>query len=281
KTSWLEQLTNNAVVDNDENIYQKGNVAIGKTVDFIENATLDIAGSIAGGNPDQNEELGENSIAVGEGVIASGENSMAIGYKSEATEYGAFAGGGFQNDPSSPKQKGGEAIGKASFAFGRETKAEGSYSVAMGNGTVAEKNSSFAMGRLSYAQANYSFVMGQYLRAYNQGEAVFGRYNAFRSSYNHHKASWESEDPLFEIGNGRGASTNEANNALTILKNAWTGIGIIGSNNDAKPTEMLDIGENPDENAAYEDLHKVKVRDLPRTEGNASDKIVTVDSDGV
>jgi len=123
--------------------------------------------------------------------------------------------------------------------------------------------------------------MGQYLRAYNQGEAVFGRYNAFRSTSTHHKVSWKSEDPLFEIGNGSGAGPSKANNALTILKNAWTGIGIIGSNNDAKPTEMLDIGENPDENAAYEDLHKVKVRDLPRTEGNASDKIVTVDFDGV
>src|SRR5699024_642825 len=68
-----------------------------------------------------------------------------------------------------------------------------------------------------------------------------------------------------------------------ILKKGWTGIGIIGINNAAKPTEMLDIRENPDDNADYEDLHKVKIRDLPRTDGDPeNDKIVTVDeSNGI
>ncbi len=279
---WYKQETSDKATENTDDIYQKGNVAIGKTEDFIESATLDVAGSIAGGKPDQNEDLGENSIAVGDGVIASENNTMAIGYKSEATAYGAFAGGGFQNSPSDTEQVGGKASGRASFAYGRETEAEGDYSVAFGYKTKAQKIGSVVFGRTSYAQADYSFVSGRYTRARYSYETVFGRYNAFRSQSGQRISQWNEEDPLFEIGNGSGTSSDEANNALTILKNAWTGIGIIGGNNDAKPTEMLDIGGNPEENADYEDLHKVRVRDLPRTDGNInSNKIVTVDSEGI
>src|SRR5690625_2101493 len=282
ETSWLEQITDDPAIENDQNIYQEGNVAIGKTENCLD-ATLDVFGSISGGNP-ADGTFGENSIAVGDSVVASGNNSVAFGYGSEATAFGAFAGGGFQNSNSDPEQKGGLASGKGAFAFGRATKAEGNYSVAMGRETQAQKISSVALGFKSRAQGSYSFVMGNYLRAYSAYEAVFGQYNAFKSGSGS-LSSWNLEDPLFEIGNGTGFNGEDPNNALTILKKGWTGIGIIGINNAAKPTEMLDIGENPDDNAGYEDLHKVKIRDLPRTDGALAlptpDKIVTVDPDGV
>src|SRR5699024_2434546 len=60
------------------------------------------------------------------------------------------------------------------------------------------------------------------------------------------------------------------NNAFTVLVEGRTGIGIDGEENDAKPTEMLDIGKG-----------RVKIRDLPVTSGTNTQKIVVVDGDGV
>src|SRR5699024_10873859 len=120
--SWLEQLTNDPAILNNQNIYQEGNIAIGKTDDFL-NVPLDVFGSIRGGNP-ADGSFGENSIAVGDSVIASGNNSVAFGYQSEATSFGAFAGGGYKatipNSNNFSFSKGGKAFGKASFAFGNQ-----------------------------------------------------------------------------------------------------------------------------------------------------------------
>lgn len=283
---WQIQGTTDKATENDQNIYQEGRVAIGKTDGFNENVTLDVAGAIRGGDPDLSATIGENSFAIGKEVVAEGKYSMAMGYGSEAKAYGSFAGGGFQNTDDDLNRDGGIAEGQGSFAFGRGTKTNESYSVAFGYNTKAEKIASVALGRNNEAKGSYSFVMGRYLRANSAYNTVFGQYNAIKSgSTPNSKVGWEPEDPVFEIGNGTGFGLAEANNALTILKKGWMGVGIIGVNNDAKPTEMLDIGNNPDVNATYEELHKVKVRDLPRTEGDVvsttPDKIVTVNADGV
>lgn len=284
---WLEQQTDEVATDKQQNIYRQGNVAIGKDEDFI-NVPLDVSGAIRGGDLSDviTASIGENSIAVGKNVIASGKYSQAFGNKSEATAFGAFAGGGYQDNPNTTEQIGGQATGKGSFAFGRQTKAQGDYSVALGRETQAQKISSIAIGANSYAQGSYSFVMGRYLRSNSAHNAVFGRYNAIKSDATPNNVNqWNVEDPIFEIGNGSGFNGNEPNNALTILKKGFVGLGIIGVNNNAKPTQMLDVGGNPLSTATYAQLHKVRIRDLFRTSGNIEnntfDKIVTVNDEGI
>src|SRR5699024_2360541 len=79
---WLQQENGEKATANDQNIYQEGNVAIGKTDDFNAEVALDVKGAIRGGDPDLNESIGEQSFAVGEDVVASGNNSAAFGYQS-------------------------------------------------------------------------------------------------------------------------------------------------------------------------------------------------------
>lgn len=281
ETSWLEQITDDPAIDNDQNIYQDGNVAVGKTTGFLNDVALDVFGSIRGGDPDDGT-FGANSIAVGDGVIAEGDNSVAFGYQSEATAYGAFAGGGFQNSNNDPEQKGGKASGKGSFAFGRETEAIGNYSVAMGKDVKASRISSVAFGSNTKAYGNYSFASGYYTKA-GAFQTVIGRYNAFR---NDNIQDWNDIEPLFQVGNGTNSENVNRQNAMTILKDGKVGIGMLDDLNLEKPQEILDIGgyvkPNNENNYSQDSLHKVRVRDLSYTEGNtANDKIVTVNTEGV
>lgn len=281
ENSWLEQLTDVPATENDQDIYQMGNVAIGKDDIFISNASLDVLGSIAGGNPDQAETLGNNSIAVGDGVKATEDNSVAFGYQSEATAYGSFAGGGYTGtNPSTGNatfSKGGEASGKASFAFGNQTQAIGDYAVAMGRETQATKNGAVAMGRGTRAKGNYSLAMGEStyaigrysmtmgngVRAKTENEIVLGSYNNITLT-TEQPQTWDADHPLFVIGNGTG--TDDRNNAITILKKGWTGIGINGMTPTTKPTEMLDVGSG-----------RIRIRDLPDDDGDIEeDRIVVV-----
>lgn len=304
---WYSQDTGFPTTENQEDIYQMGHVAIGKDDDFIKVA-LDVYGSIRGGditesaawpiNIGQNSiavgknpiALQENSVAFGRDVVASGKNSQAFGAKSQAMAFGAFAGGGYQASANSAIESGGSARGKSSFAFGRQTdatgdhsvsfgrmtKALGEHSIAMGYKTIANNIAAVAFGSNNKAMGDYSFVMGRYAESYSSFNTVFGQYNAIHMG---EKQKWIGTDPIFEIGIGDGYFGTNPRNALTVLKNGRVGIGIKGVDSNAKPTEILDIGSSNEH--AYEKLHKVKIRDLPKTDGNHLDQIVTVDDSGV
>src|SRR5699024_4945176 len=81
--------------------------------------------------------------------------------------------------------------------------------------------------------------------------------------------------PILQIGIGTSPIAANRRNALTILKNGKVGLGNFATNNNVKPQEMLHIGTG--------DMlkHKVRIEDLPRTEGIIADSIVVVDSDGI
>ncbi|MEE4177055.1 MAG: hypothetical protein V2I46_06045 [Bacteroides sp.] len=125
-----------------------------------------------------------------------------------------------------------ENIGYFSTAFGQATIASGHVSTALGVNTIASGIFSFAVGAGSTASGNSSIAMGVEVNAVTRNETAIGSYttNYTPSSIN----DWVGTDRLFSIGNGLNESTRS--NALTILKNGNTGIGI------DNPENKLEVG---------------------------------------
>lgn len=294
-STWFDQETGEASININDKIYHLGPTAIGKD-ESQGGAMLDVFGAIRGGDP-ADVQLGENALAVGVEVEALGDYSTALGYNSRAIGFGSFAGGGYESGTDTfGSGIGGIAKGNGAFAFGYDvkadssyaiafgykTQAQGAYSLAVGRDTRAEKVASFAGGRNNRAKGRYSvalgqnnetqgdhsFTMGRFLNVKTRNEVAFGQYNNINLT-GVLPNTWDASHPLFVLGNGEDAGSR--NNALTILKNGYTGIGIDGSTAAAKPSEMLDIGKG-----------NVRIRELPDTDGDAvNDKIVVVDDQGV
>lgn len=239
-----------AATENNQEIYQMGAVAIGKNKVLSVNNTktmLDVEGAIRGGQMYANPSdlIGKNSIAVGKELTASGENSAAFGYKSKSEGAGAFSGGGATG------YTGGKATAENSFAFGRQAEASekyaiafgykpsasGRYSFAVGRESTASANSAIAMGRNTTASGNYATALGRNTIASTGYEMVVGRYNELTSGHN--SIGWNDADPLFQVGNG--SETEDAHNALTILKDGWVGIGYTQKSNAGNGLEILRV----------------------------------------
>lgn len=291
---WLIQETLTPSVSPDDPIYHTASVAVGKDK-AAEGVALDVQGAIRAGTLSV-ASVGDNSVGMGAEVSASGNYSAAFGFHSKATGEGSFAGGGFLPlDSLTHNRNGGIAEGNGSFAFGYEPKATGEHAVAFGFRTLAsdryafalgretraggnaavvfgrnvraDGNYSFAMGRNNDAIGSYSITMGRGLRAKTRSEIVFGTFNNLQISRSAPQ-TWDKEHPLFVIGNGTDYS--KRNNALTLLKSGFLGIGIIDSLSTAKPSEMFDVGSG-----------RVRVRELPQTLGAASDYFVVADKNGI
>ena len=112
------------------------------------------------------------------------------------------------------------ALGPAATAMGWETTASGNYSTAMGQSTEASSWNSTSMGQSTEASGVSSTSMGFQTLARAYASLSLGRYNDSIAGSN--PTTWVEADPLFIIGNG--TSTNNRKNAVTILKNAKTGI---------------------------------------------------------
>ncbi|MCD4681805.1 MAG: hypothetical protein K8R86_00870, partial [Bacteroidales bacterium] len=154
-----------------------------------------------------NANIGDYSVAMGFNTKATGSGSTAMGNNAKAT-------------------------GDYSTAMGYITYATGHYSTAMGNITNATGTVSTAMGYNATATGDYSTAMGYYTDAESSESVVMGRFNVGGGN----PTSWVETDPLFEIG--RGTSTSNPINALTVLKNGNVGIGI------ATPASRLDVQGN-------------------------------------
>lgn len=219
------------------------------------------AGYVYGGRWNK-DSIGNYSIALGLDTKAGGDVSLALGYYTTASGYVATAMGIATT-----------ATGFASMATGTSTSASGDYSTAMGNTTVASSNSSTAMGSSSVASGEYStamgftttasggsstatgavtqatvFVstamggstiasgdystaMGVITRAKAAGSLSIGAYNDVSDDPNPTVPS--VSDRIFQIGNGTYLVNS---NAITVLRNGNTGVGMID------PAFRLDVG---------------------------------------
>ncbi|WP_179007586.1 tail fiber domain-containing protein [Winogradskyella forsetii] len=112
------------------------------------------------------------------------------------------------------------AKGNFSVAMGRETKAIGLSSIAMGFGTLALGLNSTATGNSTNASGNNSTAMGNRTTASSFAETTLGSYN---TSYTPNSTtSWDGDDRLFVVGNGRGpliTGDPDRSDALIVLKN--------------------------------------------------------------
>ena len=170
------------------------------------------------------EIIGNASFTVGENCVASGANSFASGWISDATGMHSVAIGGQV-----------EASGFSSFASGGGTRAIGSYSHAFNQSTTAIGISSTTSGLHSVATGNFATAMG--LQSYARSYMCFvaGAYNDSIASSS--TDTWVTTDPLFIIGNG--TAIGGRNNAITVLKDARTGINI------SNPFTTLHVRKNP------------------------------------
>lgn len=175
---------------------------------------------------DHSKALGDYSTAMGQS-IALGAFSTAMGYTSKAsgshsTAMGFSAAGG--NYSTAMGQS--IALGDHSAAIGAGN-AAGFYSTAIGFSS-ASGESSTAIGNKTEASGNFSVAIGDNTTAKAGYETVLGRYNTNITPAS--ATGWVETDRLFTIGNGE--DHRDPSDAMVILKNGNTGIGI--SNPDAR-----------------------------------------------
>jgi hypothetical protein len=170
--------------------------------------------------------IGYYSFAAGFNAKANGYGAVAMGYQTKAASDFTTALGYVS-----------VASGAWSTAIGFQSKSKGLYSTAIGYGNDATGNfSATAIGFNNWAKGDASTSMGYRTRATgaiatSMGDSTVarayaslsvGRFNdsIIGSSLN----TWIATDPLLIVGNG--SSDAARSNALVILKNGNTGIGV-------------------------------------------------------
>ena len=179
--------------------------------------------SIAIGNT--NEATGSNASAIGIGNSASGENSLAMG---QTNQVSATVGVALGNDNKVTGSLGGVAIGQenqssgqASVGIGTKNRSAGNNSVALGqeNAPNGQASLAFGNGNTVVAAATSGIAIGTSLITSSQNATSMGRFNAIEDL-----TAPASQRQLFVVGNGGAAASR--NNALTILADGKTGIGV-------------------------------------------------------
>jgi hypothetical protein len=214
---------------------------------------------------------GDYAFAIGLGAKSSGNSSTAIGIQSNASGDAAMALGVASRAEGEKSMAivAGLATGRYSFASGLMSKAAGDYSVAIGRGitkfggvynlasgygsialgysrvygmnsigigiadvgtSTLDCNYGVAIGNSVHVNGVYAVAIGRTITANSYASFVIGNNNIISGN----TTSWVSTDPIFVIGNG----TTTPSNAMTVLKNGYTGIGV------ATPTQVLDVNGN-------------------------------------
>ncbi len=159
----------------------------------------------ASGNEWSKANIGNYSFASGFGSIAKGLAATAMGLGSDAS-------------------------GDYSTAIGTIVLASGFSSTAMGSNTTASNNYSTALGDRTNASGQGSVAMGVLTVAKSYGTVSLGVFNDDTDI----PGVLGSTDRIFQVGNGHPGSSRS--NALTILFNGNTGVGIVD------PAFRLDVG---------------------------------------
>jgi hypothetical protein len=159
-------------------------------------------GTVSGSGWDDGK-IGDHSFAFGDDATAPGEASAAFGFAAAATGEGSLAGG-------------------------KAATAAGAFSIAWGNGAVALQGHSVAVGEGALAQGERTVAVGTGTIGNSYSSFTIGRWNATAGD----KGTWNEEDPLFVVGNGKDGA-NRAN-ALVLGKDG--NLAISGN-----LTEMSDV----------------------------------------
>ena len=187
------------------------------------------------------------SLANGYVSTASGNYSIASGYFSLAAGTSSTAIG--SNDTAS---------GNNAIALGFKSVASGDNAVAIGYENIADNINAFAIGYRTRAKGPYSTAAGEGTYAKAWGGFSIGSYND--SSDAPVPFFKNNIDRIFQVGNGN--NNNSRTNALTILRNGNTGLGVIN------PTEKLEVNG------------RIKTTNLQVTNGAVNGYILSSDVNG-
>ncbi len=165
--------------------------------------------SFAGGS--QSSATDRASFAFGEAAEATGYQSIALGSTAKANGFNAISIG-----------SGTRALGIGAASMGYFATAPGTTAYSFGNNTIAAGSPSVAIGINAKAQFDNSMSIGYFTEASGSNSIVMGFYNDMNTA-----------GKLFEIGNGIASARS---NALTILQNGNTGIGVVN------PSFKLEVG---------------------------------------
>jgi hypothetical protein len=127
------------------------------------------------------------------------------------------------------------------IAIGNNNAATNFSSMAIGNDNTSGGSSSIVIGNGSATATDFSITLGNNVFSGSAYETVLGRWNVPSASFSN---NWNPTDRLFVIGNG--VSESNRSDALVILKNGNTGIGV------GNPSKKLSVGgaANIDDNNA-------------------------------
>jgi hypothetical protein len=115
------------------------------------------------------------------------------------------------------------ASGLLSTAFGGNGTAKGWYSFVAGVQNNASSVGGVALGYTNDARNMFSVAIGSNLLTRSVGSVTLGNQND-TSDVQNPEGSGQFTDRLFQLGNGFGATRS---NAITVLKNGYTGIGAL------------------------------------------------------
>ncbi|MFM9403823.1 hypothetical protein ACKLNQ_18150, partial [Myroides odoratimimus] len=265
---------NTFVIGNGSQVLKPGSFALG--IQNVVNAQKSFALGAQSSIGDKSESsfaLGiENKIVDGARLsyVLGRENTirkvggMALGANNEITGYYGLALG--QSN----------IVDFHSYVLGEFNKSPSSENYIIGTNNTAEGSNSTIIGKRNTSLNHNSSILGQWNISGSFGETVLGIANAVTNG----SVSDNQQNPkstIFQLGIGRtknvpseGVVIDYRKNAITVLRDGFTGIGIDGVEESAKPTQMLDIGKG-----------NVRVRDLVTSSGKITDKIVVADSEGV
>lgn len=206
------------------------------------------------------QATGTNAVAVGNNVDATGNSSVAMGYDAHATVSDAMAfgrgvtatAGGALGMGSNTHATGSHSVSAGSFsdatqlyssAYGAFSQALGSYSTAIGYAATVNASSGTAIGLLSTVNgirgvaigsdstvtARDSIAIGSGVESRSVNEISFGYYPTEYTP--EATTAVDPDDRLFTLGYG----TEDINrqDALTVLKNGNTAVGINNWEDDA------------------------------------------------
>jgi hypothetical protein len=172
------------------------------------------------------------SVALGPESNAYGGDAVALGRMASATNYSVAVGNAAGGAAMYSTSLGDESIagGEFSVALGAFASAGADYSVAIGSGNYTSGIASAAMGYSTQSSGFASTSVGRSTIAQGLNQFVIGSFNIAsgtpHSSWTEFNAgfpTWNPNDEIFIVGNG--VSDACRSNALTVKKNAATGIG--------------------------------------------------------
>lgn len=216
-----------------------------------------------------------SSTALGTATKSSGWASFANGNVSTASGDYSFASGNFSVASGTSSLSIGSndtASGNSAIALGTNSKANGLESVAIGNGSAAVGSNAIALGYYNIANADYSLALGFRTRAKGRYSTTSGEgthanaWGAFSTGLYNDSSDTPSPfiknetDRIFQLGNGDNNSNRS--NAITILRNGNTGLGVMN------PTEKFEVNG------------KIKTINLQVTNGAANGYLLSSDVSG-